>query len=103
MRVRVTETCSTYFNYGVHVLKEGDVIEGGLAEYLAAGGGPVECLDAPEVPETPEGLPDGSADDVLAWVGEDPDRALEALLAEEAKDKPRVTLLGKLRKLMGDE
>jgi hypothetical protein len=42
---------------------------------------------------------DGTAADVLAWVGEDPERAAEALEAEQAKDKPRSTLVKQLEKL----
>jgi hypothetical protein len=35
----------------------------------------------------------------LAWVGEDRERAAEALAAEEARDKPRSTLVRDLTKL----
>lgn len=44
-------------------------------------------------------VPDGSAEVVLAWVGEDKERAARALAAEQARDKPRSTLVGQLEKL----
>jgi hypothetical protein len=44
-------------------------------------------------------LPDGTAEDVLTWVGDDRARAAEALAAEEGRDHPRSTLVSKLRKL----
>ncbi|MFG2400768.1 hypothetical protein [Streptomyces lydicus] len=43
----------------------------------------------------PEG---GTAEEVRAWVGEDPERAQQALEAEEARDKPRSTLVNHLKK-----
>ncbi|MFG2826109.1 hypothetical protein ACGFWI_01280 [Streptomyces sp. NPDC048434] len=42
---------------------------------------------------------DGNADDVVAWVGDDPERAEDAIEQETAKDKPRSTLLKKLQKI----
>lgn len=53
--------------------------------------------------ETVDEVPDGTADDVLAWVGDDPARAAAAIAAEEARDKPRKTLLGQLGKLTAAE
>lgn len=41
-------------------------------------------------------VPDGSISEVLAWVGDDPDRAVLALKAELAKETPRSTLVDKL-------
>jgi hypothetical protein len=50
--------------------------------------------------EPPASLADAStAAEVLAWVGEDPERAAEALDAEEAAEKPRSTLVKQLKKL----
>lgn len=46
-----------------------------------------------------ENVPDGTADEVLAWVGDDVERALAALEAENAREKPRKTLLAKLEGL----
>lgn len=47
------------------------------------------------------GVPTGSAEGVLAWVGDDADRAVAALEAEEKRDKPRATLVAKLEKVVG--
>lgn len=48
--------------------------------------------------EYPEG---GSAEAVKTWVGEDQERAQYALDAEEARDKPRSTLVTHLKKIAG--
>lgn len=42
------------------------------------------------------GVPTGSSGDVLAWVGDDPDRARQAVEVERQRDRPRTTLLAKL-------
>lgn len=44
-------------------------------------------------------VPDGSAEVVLAWVGEDKNRAARALAAEQAREKPRSGVVGPLDKL----
>jgi hypothetical protein len=44
-------------------------------------------------------VPDGNADAVLDWVGDDRDRARQALEVEQERDNPRSTLIGKLRKV----
>lgn len=47
-------------------------------------------------------VPDGSARDVIDWVGDDRDRARAALDVEQAKgDDARTTLVAKLTKLAG--
>ncbi|MFL4904823.1 hypothetical protein ACJ6WF_16950 [Streptomyces sp. MMS24-I2-30] len=113
MRARVLENFAPYWNYGVHPLKQDDEVSGELAAYLVSTHSPVEPLDdearalrdAPaEEPQEPTGPPadldiDGTAADVLAWVGEDPERASKALEQEQAKDKPRSTLVKQLEKL----
>lgn len=48
-----------------------------------------------------DGVPDGTVDDVLDWVGEDADRATLALAAEVARQKPRKTVLAALEALTG--
>lgn len=40
----------------------------------------------------PETVPEGNIDAVLDWVGDDPERAKQALDAENASEKPRVSL-----------
>jgi hypothetical protein len=56
-----------------------------------------EDLDDDE--DDPEAVPEGSTDAVLAWVGDDPERAARALAAERDRDKPRSTLVAALEKL----
>lgn len=52
-----------------------------------------------EEPETePEGVPEGSAAEVLEWVGEDKNRAQQALEAEDAGQQ-RIGLSRKLKDL----
>lgn len=65
---------------------------------------PVKAEEEQKAPESveestePQGVPDGPAADVLDWVGDDKDRAKEALEAEEAGQK-RVGLTKKLKEL----
>lgn len=44
-------------------------------------------------------VPEGNADAVLDWVGDDRDRAAQALTVEKERENPRSTLISKLRKL----
>jgi hypothetical protein len=46
----------------------------------------------------PEG---GSVAAVLAWVGDDPDRARHALDAEHGREQPRSTVVRPLEQLLG--
>lgn len=118
MRAKVLESITPYWNYGIHSLAKDQEVSGDLAAYLVSTHSPVEPLDdearallepTPDESERePEEPPaeldiDGTAADVLAWVGEDPDRADEALAAEQAKDKPRSTLVKQLEKLAGSD
>lgn len=48
-----------------------------------------------------DAVPEGTAAEVLAWVGDDPERAGAALVAESTRDKPRSTLIAALEKLTG--
>lgn len=98
MRVRALADMRPYFNYQVHPVKAGDEVDGGLAEYLANSGDPVEILGETPEPD-PDVVPDGTADEVLAWVGDDQTRAAEALDAENTREKPRSTLAAKLAKI----
>lgn len=51
---------------------------------------------------TPDPYPeDGTVDDVVAWVGYDPERAKAAITAEHGRDKPRTTLLEQLSERTG--
>jgi hypothetical protein len=47
-------------------------------------------------------VPDGTAKDVIDWVGDDQQRARQALAAEQAKgDEARTTLVARLSKIAG--
>lgn len=64
-----------------------------MREDMAGATGPT--TEADEVPH-------GTADEVLAWVGEDARRAQEALKAEQARGtRARRTLVARLRRLAG--
>ncbi|MFG2679182.1 hypothetical protein [Streptomyces sp. NPDC048392] len=81
-----------------------------------AGGGkqPVSVVEIPPLgtgtPTEPPPPPlsgdeldiDAPVADVLTWVGEDQERAAEALRQEEASDKPRSTLVKQLAKIAGE-
>lgn len=118
MRVKVLGDCQTYYNYGIVVLSEGDEVKGGLALFLLETGAEVEPIDDAARAWRPTGteseeLEGDSEDDelsenataaeVLDWVGDDRDRAAEALEAEQAKDKPRSTLVKQLEKLLAEQ
>jgi NACalpha-BTF3-like transcription factor len=53
----------------------------------------------PEPAADPDEVPAGSVAVVLAWVGEDREKAMRALEAENAADKPRTTLVTALEAL----
>lgn len=126
MRVRMLKAARAYWNYAVTDFPAGEEFDGDLARHLAANAEPgtVEVLEAdpepepealdepdngleddedegelPESDEPDELVIDAKADDVLAWVGDDPERAGVALAAELAKDKPRSVLVKALTKL----
>lgn len=120
MRVVATEDFKTYFQMVCIDVAAGDELEGDFADFLVAGGAPVEPAGAAEAsePAAPpsndppadppsDNDPDdeldisGTAADVLEWVGDDLHRAAEARAAEVAKDKPRSTLLQKLDAISG--
>lgn len=116
MRVVATESFKTYFQMVCIDVAEGDELEGDFADFLAAGGAPVEPVGAAETAEPaappaddppPDEDPDdeldisGTAAEVLDWVYDDPERAAAAHAAESAKDKPRSTLLKALDGITG--
>ena len=121
MRVRMLKAARAYWNYAVQEFKEGEEYFGDLARHLLdnAPAGAVEVLEAdpePEpVPEPPAEPPadagaggdeppvDGTIDDLMAWVNDDPERAGRALAAEQAKDKPRSTVVKRLAVLADTE
>ncbi|WP_405883665.1 hypothetical protein OG747_36785 [Streptomyces sp. NBC_01384] len=115
MRVRMLKAARAYWNYAVQEFKEGEEYFGDLARHLAdnAPVGSVKVMEAdpepePE-PEAPAASPDpesadvgdgppvdGTIDALMAWVNDDPVRAAQALVAEQAKDKPRSTVVKRL-------
>lgn len=66
-----------------------------------AGAGQEDDPDGPGVDTDGDGVPEGSAQQILAWVGDNRDRAAQALAAEEQRDKPRTTLVAALEKVAG--
>lgn len=54
-------------------------------------------------PSVVEQVPDGTAEEVRAWVGDNPERATLALLAEQSLPSPRKTLVDQLTKLASPE
>lgn len=65
---------------------------------------PSEDGDGPDHPGPSAELDiTASASKVLDWVGEDRERAAQALAAEEAAEKPRSTLVKQLKKLTADD
>ncbi len=60
----------------------------------------VEKEDAPVVVvEEEETVPEGTVKEILAWVGDNKDRAILALEAENAKESPRKGLVSSLEEL----
>jgi hypothetical protein len=56
----------------------------------------------PQTPDSdPDAVPQGSMEVVLAWVGDDQERAARALEAERSASKPRTTLVDQLTALAG--
>lgn len=53
--------------------------------------------------EAPEKITDGTIAEVLEWVGEDVDRAQQALDEENYKDSPRKTLVDELEALIDSD
>lgn len=115
MRVRVVERTKAYWEYAVREFEKGEELLGDLARHLLANSaeGTVEVLEGDPEPEVApvqppsEGIPpleggkddppvEGTIDTLMAWVGEDRDRAARALVAEQAKDKPRATVIKRL-------
>ncbi|MFB6977692.1 hypothetical protein [Streptomyces scopuliridis] len=115
MRVKVCNAFSPYYNYGIVPLATGQEVSGGLALFLLETGSDVEPVDdgakawrpagheEPETESSEELDIEASAAAVADWVGDDPERAKEALAAEQAKDKPRSTLVKALEKVTGQD
>lgn len=105
MRVVVNENIKIFHGHVAVRLAAGQEVSGELAALLLERA-PTKVSSLGTAPEEDEGgggvasLAEAStAADVLEWVGEDADRAREALNAEQAADKPRSTLLKQLAKI----
>jgi hypothetical protein len=97
MPLLITEDWRTYWNYQVLSLSKGDEIpDGEFAAHLLATGAPVESTAAAVAGD---GVPDGNVAQVLAWVGDDLERARLAL-DTEAAGKNRAGITGPLGKLL---
>lgn len=55
---------------------------------------------APQVALDHEGLPVGTAAQVMTWVDDDPQRALQFLSKEQAEPRPRVSLVANLKAVL---
>lgn len=114
MRVRVLQETRAYWEYAVREFKKDEELLGDLARHLLANTpeGTVEVVEADPEPEAKPVVPspppvdpgpggdeppvDGTIDELMAWVDGGTDRAAAALAAEQAKDKPRSTVIKRL-------
>ena len=120
MRARVVKEFEAYWNYGLTTFHEGAELEGDMARHFAdnAPEGCIEVLEKdpepkpepapkkaaePDRPEGDEPPVDGTIDDLMGWVDGDKERAARALKAEQAKDKPRSTLVKRLTAMADTE
>ena len=72
---------------GFNDKRANELVDEGMVEKVKADSGTSEKSD--------------KVDDILAEVGDDKDKAQAALDAENAKEKPRATLVGKLEGILG--
>lgn len=100
MRVVVNEDMKVFHGHMPVELKKGQEVKGSLAAMLLERA-PRKVTRVDGEPAPPAELDiDATAPVVLAWVGDDPERAKEALAAENAKgDTARSTLTKALEKL----
>jgi hypothetical protein len=107
MRVKANSSFTYFYDMVPYKVEAGEVHEGLAARHLVATKADVTVLDEEPAAEPEQAVdgPDVSAKiaDVLAWVGTDEARALEAHAAEEAKDKPRPRLLAQLEAIATGE
>lgn len=127
MRVTVDETLTAIHRCQLLTFQQGEQVRGDIAAYLLRSGAAVSpaddeahaLLEPPVVDDSAESEDDSTGDDledgpeggeldisastidqVLAWVGDNPERALTAHAAEEARgDKARTRLLAKLAEI----
>lgn len=103
MQVKVDSGFTAVHKCQLLTFTPGQVVKGDIASYLLGTGAAVTQLDVkPDEPAAPVDELDisGTIEQVLDWVGDNQDRALEASLAESEKEKPRPRLLGRLNEIM---
>ncbi|MGI5161396.1 hypothetical protein [Microbispora sp. CA-102843] len=127
MRAVATEAFKAYYGMQPLDFDAGEEFVGDAAVHMLRTGAPVDPvddearqvltdMDMPPAPgdsfgedpaEGPEGGeqgdqfdPDGTVAEILAWVGDDSERAIEAYEAETAKANPRKTLVNRLEELI---
>jgi len=71
-----------------------------LPHTLRADAPPPPVQRAPRVAVDTEGLPIGTAAQVLEWVGDDPARAQACLTKEQRDTRPRVSLVANLKAVL---
>lgn len=122
MRVRVLKQFTAYWNYAITQFHEGAELDGDQARHFADNA-PVGAVEVVEADPEPDPAPDptleppadpvppggdeppvdGTIDDLMAWVDGGKERAAAALAAEQAKDKPRSTVVKRLTALADTE
>lgn len=103
MRAVVNVKMRVFHGYVPVDLEEGQEVTGTLAAMLVKQA-PRKVTRLGAAPDAPVGLDiEGAASEVLAWVGDDSERAVEALTAEQAREKPRSTLVKALARLTEGE
>lgn len=101
MPIVATEKFGVWWNYQVHELAAGDIVpDGEFATHLLTTGVPVVVQDGDTPDVDGDGVPDGTAAQILDWVGTDTGRAAAALEAEQRREPPRVTLTTALAKIV---
>jgi hypothetical protein len=108
----------THDGYPTLVTADGELVFGptAIGERLAghdappADGGPASAAHEPDADADPaagggaggsgDGVPAGSVDEVLRWVGDDRDKAGQALAAERGRERPRTGVTAPLEKLL---
>jgi hypothetical protein len=109
MRVKANSTFTYFYEMVPYTATAGEVLDGLAARHLLAANADVTELDEDLADDPPADTSQvdvtAKISDVLDWVGDDAERALEAHAAEEAKsDKARPRLLARLEEIAtGDQ
>lgn len=60
-----------------------------------------DSVAAEPEPDDPNAVPEGTVKEIIAWVGDDTDRAARALETERASNEPRKGLMRQLEEKIG--